>query len=403
MKKKVLRSILAVVTAMTILGSYIVSYAASMPNKASAPTRQDVWDLMDYMNDEFYYPLNNRQISLVDNVASELEYYKSGTRVGSLPTEVDYDSLNRQIDQLVQGEDPTALLTDTALYEQWYDKAVELIGSLQTATGAKYIEDIEPVYEELLKKCGQIANLDQAGKIIWLAAGDPEPDVAQMAAGTYWAYESDLQAFFDEMQAVDNIAIAWSWTGHDGGPDILRTEMENVNNRLQAAYNSIVSKLHGGAKLETINITATPTYESVVEVEGVAHVHNYVWEVIMDPTINQDGEMQYRCSCGDVKEKYKIPASEVYIKGLYGAVKEAAVNGTVNYDSSRWFTISDYILNKMSERSDVTVNVKFEYKGVKYQITFPAGTDYTKVLTDEPAMYGYFGVAAELGLTVTEL
>ena len=194
MKKKVLRSILAVMTAVTILGSYIVSYAASMPNKASVPTYQDVWDLMDYMNDEFYNPLNNRQISLVDNVASELEYYKSGTRVGSLQTEVDYDSLNRQIDQLVQGEDGTALLTDTALYGQWYDKAVELIGSLQTATGAKYIEDIEPVYEKLLKKCEQIANLDQAGKIIWLAAGDPEPDVAQMAAGTYWAYESSKQA-----------------------------------------------------------------------------------------------------------------------------------------------------------------------------------------------------------------
>ena len=113
--------------------------------------------------------------------------------------------------------------------------------------------------------------------------------------------------------------------------------------------------------------------------------------------------MQYRCSCGDVKEKQPIPAAQIYVKGLYGAVKEAAPNGTVEYDAGKMHTISDYILNKMSERSDVTVNVKFEYKGVKYQITFPAGTDYTKVLTDEPAMYGYFGVAAELGLAVTAL
>ena len=113
--------------------------------------------------------------------------------------------------------------------------------------------------------------------------------------------------------------------------------------------------------------------------------------------------MQYRCSCGDVKEKQPIPAAQIYVKGLYGAVKEAAPNGTVEYDAGKLHTISDYILNKMSERSDVTVNVKFEYKGVKYQITFPAGTDYTKVLTDEPTMYGYFGVAAELGLAVTEL
>ena len=133
------------------------------------------------------------------------------------------------------------------------------------------------------------------------------------------------------------------------------------------------------------------------------HIHDYHWEAVTDPTIDQDGEMQYRCSCGDVKEKQPIPAAQIYVKGLYGAVKEAALNGTVEYDAGKLHTISDYILNKMSERSDVTVNVKFEYKGVKYQITFPAGTDYTKVLTDEPAMYGYFGVAAELGLAVTEL
>ena len=42
-------------------------------------------------------------------------------------------------------------------------------------------------------------------------------------------------------------------------------------------------------------------------------------------------------------------------------------------------------------------------KGKTYQIIFPAGTDYTAVLNDEDMMYGYFGVAEKLGLTVTEL
>ena len=147
----------------------------------------------------------------------------------------------------------------------------------------------------------------------------------------------------------------------------------------------------------------SPVTEAEEEQLLPPHIHDYHWEAVTDPTINQDGEMQYRCSCGDVKEKQPIPAAQIYVKGLYGAVKEAAPNGTVEYDAGKLHTISDYILNKMSERSDVTVNVKFEYKGVKYQITFPAGTDYTKVLTDESAMYGYFGVAAELGFTVTEL
>lgn len=152
-----------------------------------------------------------------------------------------------------------------------------------------------------------------------------------------------------------------------------------------------------------VETTAEAAAETGEEQQQPPHIHDYHWEAVTDPTINQDGEMQYRCSCGDVKEKQPIPAAQIYVKGLYGAVKEAAPNGTVEYDAGKLHTISDYILNKMSERSDVTVNVKFEYKGVKYQITFPAGTDYTKVLTDESAMYGYFGVAAELGFTVTEL
>ena len=54
----------------------------------------------------------------------------------------------------------------------------------------------------------------------------------------------------------------------------------------------------------------------------------------------------------------------------------------------------------MAERSDVTVKVQFEYQNMKYELTFPAGTDFTPVLTDEDTMYGYFGVAAKLGLTV---
>ena len=54
----------------------------------------------------------------------------------------------------------------------------------------------------------------------------------------------------------------------------------------------------------------------------------------------------------------------------------------------------------MSERSDVSVTVSFEYQNAKYELTFPAGTDYTPVLKDEDMMYGYFGVAAKLGLSV---
>ena len=104
-----------------------------------------------------------------------------------------------------------------------------------------------------------------------------------------------------------------------------------------------------------------------------------------------------------MQESHPIPASVAVVKDFYGKVKEAPEKGSITYDSGKLHTISDYILKKMAERNDVSVTVKFEYQNKKYQLTFPAGLDYSAVLTDEETMYGYFGAAAKLVLKVTEV
>ena len=132
-----------------------------------------------------------------------------------------------------------------------------------------------------------------------------------------------------------------------------------------------------------------------------SHTCNFQWVTTIDPQVGADGLEEYKCVyCGAVQESHPIPASVAAVKDFYGKVKDAPENGTVTYDSGKLYTISDYLLKKMSERNDVTVTVNFEYQNAKYELTFPAGTDYTPVLTDEDTMYGYFGVAAKLGLTV---
>lgn len=131
------------------------------------------------------------------------------------------------------------------------------------------------------------------------------------------------------------------------------------------------------------------------------HEHFFQWVTTLDPQVGVDGLEQYLCTgCGLVEESHAIPAGVATVKDFYGNVKEAPENGSVIYDAGKLYTISDYLLKKMAERSDVTVKVQFEYQNIKYELTFPAGTDYTPVLTDEETMYGYFGVAAKLGLTV---
>ena len=133
------------------------------------------------------------------------------------------------------------------------------------------------------------------------------------------------------------------------------------------------------------------------------HTCNFQWTMTLDPSVGMDGLEEYKCIyCGAVQESHAIPAGIAYVKELYGDIKNAPKNGSVTYDAGKLYTISDYLLKKMAERNDVAVTIKFEYQNKKYQLTFPAGLNYSAVLTDEETMYGYFGVAAKLGLKVVE-
>ena len=148
-------------------------------------------------------------------------------------------------------------------------------------------------------------------------------------------------------------------------------------------------------------VSGNESQSGVRVVEIPSHTCNFQWTTTIDPTTGADGLEEYKCVyCGAVQESHLIPAGVAVVKDFYGKVKDAPANGTVTYDSGKLYTISDYLLKKMSERNDVTLTVNFEYQNAKYELTFPAGTDFTPVLADEETMYGYFGVAAKLGLTV---
>lgn len=152
----------------------------------------------------------------------------------------------------------------------------------------------------------------------------------------------------------------------------------------------------------TVTPPSQPTAAHSTESSAApSHECSFQWVTTVEPQPGIDGLEEYKCmSCGMVKESQPIPASMATVKNLYGFIKDAPENGNVTIDFGKLHTISDYLLNKMSERSDVTVTISFEYQSAQYEITFPSGTDYTPVLEDEDTMYGYFGVAARLGLTV---
>ena len=102
--------------------------------------------------------------------------------------------------------------------------------------------------------------------------------------------------------------------------------------------------------------------ETPAPVISDSHTCNFQWITTIDPEVGMDGLEEYKCvECGAVQESHPIPASVAAVKDFYGKVKDAPANGMVTYDSGKLYTISDYLLKKMSERSDVTITVNFEY------------------------------------------
>jgi len=158
--------------------------------------------------------------------------------------------------------------------------------------------------------------------------------------------------------------------------------------------------------ITTVITMVVKVYYSASPLESTttpSHECNFQWVTTVEPQPGVDGLEEYKCiTCGMVKESQPIPAGMATVKNLYGFIKDAPENGTVTTDFGKLHTISDYLLKKMAERNDVTTTIQFEYNNTKLQITFPAGTDYTPVLTDTDTMYGFYGVASKLGLTVTE-
>ena len=107
----------------------------------------------------------------------------------------------------------------------------------------------------------------------------------------------------------------------------------------------------------TVTPPSQPTAAHSTESSAApSHECSFQWVTTVEPQPGIDGLEEYKCmSCGMVKESQPIPASMATVKNLYGFIKDAPENGNVTIDFGKLHTISDYLLNKMSERSDVTV------------------------------------------------
>ncbi len=212
---------------------------------------------------------------------------------------------------------------------------------------------------------------------------------------------SDLKGW-----AVDHINKSGTNYTADQLKLIYGREMEDDNAYLNA-YIEYADKKQAVVRVfvkgNSSSTTDSSSASSTPSTSSTPHTHNFVWTTVQEVTTEQDGLEELRCECGAVEGRSVIPASQVFVKGLYGQIKNAAENGTVSFDSGKLYTISDYLIKKLQERNDVTTVINFEYQQVKYRMTIPAGKDYTRLLEDQDYFYGYLFFANEIGATVEAL
>lgn len=193
----------------------------------------------------------------------------------------------------------------------------------------------------------------------------------------------------------DSVLVAWSggdWLRFSGGQ------------RINIIYDSDISGYDKVYTVKRTDVKRTDVACDASESESpIPHTHSYSWVTMQEVTADQDGIEEYRCSCGDVKERCVRSRYMTLVEGLYGAVKDAPQNGTATFDTGSMFTMTDYVLRKLAERSDVTTVVTFKYQSQAYRMTIPAGTDYTGLLTDSDYFYGYFYFASVVGAMMEAL
>lgn len=152
----------------------------------------------------------------------------------------------------------------------------------------------------------------------------------------------------------------------------------------------------GGSSSGTTNSNTTTASNT-----SAPHNHSYEWEEVRPATENDDGEMVYKCECGDVLYRVPISAYYVFNKNTAEKIKNAQQGATIKIETSKWISFHKMVMQALADRPDVSLEVSFldgEYKGNRVSFTIPAGTD-TLSLLDDNGFAGFLYLAGKFGTT----
>ena len=108
-----------------------------------------------------------------------------------------------------------------------------------------------------------------------------------------------------------------------------------------------------------------------------AHVHNFQWQTITEPTKDADGLEGEVCSCGAVRNTQPLSAYGYALNEYATPMINAAKAGqTITFEFGEWNSFPKSFMAKLVDKSAQNVTFVFKYKwNHKLQtITIPAGT-----------------------------
>ncbi len=133
------------------------------------------------------------------------------------------------------------------------------------------------------------------------------------------------------------------------------------------------------------------------------HVHDYEWAMTKKPTPYEDGEYEYRCKgCGHVADTAKADGTAALMSAMKKTIETAPENGTVRLDCGYYMSLNHAVAEAHDLRTDVTVIFTFLDKGVRKELTIPAGTLLVPML-NEYGWAGFLFIGCQTGVTLTEV
>lgn len=143
-----------------------------------------------------------------------------------------------------------------------------------------------------------------------------------------------------------------------------------------------------------------PQFE--MKAEAKDHTCSYGWKTLSEGSAYSDLYQIESCNiCGEIRMINYRRAQDFIRERMQNQIKNARKNWVVVNDLGFYHTIHDEVFGWLTERNDVTLVVTYEYQGIYYQTTFPAGTDYSELLQDDVKMYGMLGLNGVCGIVTS--